>query len=112
MSLSNKLNTIKQIISPLFTSAKSTVVSITETTGKAAAVSKDLLTIFIERYKSIRRIILSIVLWINIHIFLVTTNMYIKYGTVDIQWIIYAGYWTAILGTFLSKEEDRQVILL
>jgi len=102
LSISNKLNTIKQLIAPLFTSTKSTVVSITENTGKAAVASKDLLTIFIERYKGIRRIILAIVLWINIHIFLVTTNMYIKYGTVDVQWIIYAGYWTAILGTFIG----------
>ena len=28
--------------------------------------------------------------------------MYRKVNTVDTQWIIYAGYWTAILGTFIG----------
>lgn len=65
-------------------------------------ISKDTLIAFIEKYKGIRRLILVIVLWINIRIFLVTVYMYKLYGSVDTQWVIFAGYWSAILGSFVA----------
>lgn len=65
-------------------------------------ISKDALIAFVEKYKGIRRIILAIVLWINIHIFLVTIHMYKLTNRVDMQWVIFAGYWAGILGTFVA----------
>ena len=35
--------------------------------------------------------------------------MYRKVNTVDTQWIIYAGYWTAILGTFIGFYTTSRV---
>lgn len=102
MSISSKLNTLKSFLSPLFNTTKNVISTTITDTGKAATFSKDVFINFIEKYKGIRRIILVIVLWINIHIFLVTSKMYQTLGQVDTQWIIYAGYWTAILGTFIG----------
>ena len=65
-------------------------------------ISKEALIDTIEKYKGIRRLILAIVLWINIRIFLVTVYMYKLYGSIDTQWVIFAGYWSAILGTFVA----------
>jgi len=65
-------------------------------------ISKDALIAFIEKYKGVRRIILVVVMWINIHIFLFTMHMYKSNGTVDTQWVIFAGYWAAILATFVG----------
>lgn len=65
-------------------------------------VSKEALIAFVEKYKGVRRIILTIVLWINVHIFLVTTYMYKLHGKIDVQWVIFAGYWAGILGTFVA----------
>jgi len=65
-------------------------------------ITRDALIAFTEKYKGIRRIILAIVLWINIHIFLVTTHMYKLNGKIDMQWVIFAGYWSAILATFVA----------
>ncbi len=70
--------------------------------GGIFQVSKDALIAFVEKYKGIRRLILAIVLWINIHIFLVTTHMYKLNGSIDMQWVIFAGYWSAILATFVA----------
>lgn len=70
--------------------------------GGIFQVSKDALIAFIEKYKGVRRLILAIVLWINIHIFLVTTHMYKLYASIDMQWVIFAGYWSAILATFVA----------
>lgn len=57
---------------------------------------------FIEDYKGVRRIILLIVLWINIHIFFVTVSMYRSTTYLDQQWVIFAGYWAGIFGTFAA----------
>jgi hypothetical protein len=65
-------------------------------------ISKDALIAFVEKYKGVRRIILVVVMWINIHIFLFTMHMYKSNGTVDTQWVIFAGYWAAILATFVG----------
>lgn len=57
---------------------------------------------FIEDYKGVRRIILLIVLWINIHIFFITVSMYRSTLCLDQQWVIFAGYWVGIFGTFAA----------
>ena len=57
---------------------------------------------FIEDYKGVRRIILLIVLWINIHIFFITVSMYRSTLCLDQQWVIFAGYWAGIFGTFAA----------
>lgn len=57
---------------------------------------------FIEDYKGVRRIILLIVLWINIHIFFITVSMYRSTLSLDQQWVIFAGYWSGIFGTFAA----------
>lgn len=102
MSISSKLNILKSFLSPIFNTAKNVITNTVTDTGKVAVISKDAFVNFIEKYKGIRRIILVIVLWINIHIFFVTSKMYQLHNQIDTQWIIYAGYWTAILGTFIG----------
>lgn len=102
MSIMSKMASLKKVLSPLFTASKSTATTVLENTGRAANFSGDIFISFIEKYKGIRRIILLIVLWINIHIFFVTKSMYKSCEFVDTNWVIYAGYWSAILGTFIA----------
>lgn len=65
-------------------------------------MTSDAMIAFFEKYKGVRRIILVVVMYVNLKIFWTTTAMYKLTGGVDTQWVIYAGYWTAILGTFIS----------
>lgn len=65
-------------------------------------MTSDAMIVFFEKYKGIRRIILIVVMYVNLRIFFTTTEMYKLTGGIDTQWVIYAGYWTAILGTFIS----------
>ena len=71
---------------------KKSIVTITKTT----------LVNYIEEYKGVRRLILLIVLWINIHIFFVTVNMYKLTLQLDQQWVIFAGYWAGIFATIVA----------
>ncbi|MDK2827184.1 MAG: hypothetical protein PWQ44_2364 [Methanolobus sp.] len=57
---------------------------------------------FIEDHKGIRRIILLIVLWINVHIFIISVNMYKSTLGLDQQWVIFAGYWAGIFATIVG----------
>lgn len=65
-------------------------------------ITKTALVNYIEEYKGVRRLILLIVLWINIHIFFVTVNMYKLTLQLDQQWVIFAGYWTGIFATIVA----------
>jgi len=65
-------------------------------------ITKTALINYIEEYKGVRRLILLIVLWINIHIFFVTVNMYKLTLQLDQQWVIFAGYWTGIFATIVA----------
>ena len=57
---------------------------------------------FIEDHKGIRRIILLIILWINVHIFIISVNMYKSTLGLDQQWVIFAGYWAGIFATIVG----------
>lgn len=65
-------------------------------------ITKTTLINYIEEYKGVRRLILLIVLWINIHIFFVTVNMYKLTLQLDQQWVIFAGYWAGIFATIVA----------
>ncbi|MDD3263469.1 MAG: hypothetical protein PHT94_01075 [Candidatus Nanoarchaeia archaeon] len=80
-----------------------------EKVSSVSRITKNATITFVEKYKGMRRIVLVIVLYINLHIFAVTVDMYYKTGVLDIQWIIYAGYWTAILGTFIAFYTTSRV---
>jgi len=96
-SIRDKINTITS----LFTRSKSRY-SCRGKSSNVVQLTGEALTTFVEKYKGVRRTLLAIVLWINIHIFFVTIEMYRAYQEVDIQWVIFAGYWTAILATFIG----------
>lgn len=100
MAINDKIQLITNFFNQLLVPKKENHYSLPK--KSIAASTKNALIDFVEKYKGIRRTILLIVLWINIHIFFVTIEMYRKVNTVDTQWIIYAGYWTAILGTFIG----------
>ena len=96
-SIRDKINTITS----LFTRSKSRY----SCRGKSSSVVQltgEALTTFVEKYKGIRRTLLAIVVWINIHIFLVTVDMYRMDHVIDMQWVIFAGLWTAMLATFVG----------
>ena len=65
-------------------------------------ITKTALVNYTEEYKGVRRLILLIVLWINIHIFFVTVNMYKLTLQLDQQWVIFAGYWAGIFATIVA----------
>lgn len=96
-SIRDKINTITS----LFTRSKSRY-SCRGKSSNVVQLTGEALTTFVEKYKGIRRTLLAIVVWINIHIFFVTVEMYRTHAEIDVQWIVFAGYWTAILGTFIS----------
>ena len=100
MSINDKLQKIIGVFSGISSNKKDNNYSLPKKNITTSV--KNIFIDFVEKYKGVRRTILLIVLWINIHIFFVTIEMYRKVNTVDTQWIIYAGYWTAILGTFIS----------
>jgi len=100
MNINNKLQKIINFFSKIFANKQDNYY--TPPKKSITTSTKNALIDFVEKYKGIRRTILLIVLWININIFFVTIEMYRKVNTVDTQWVIYAGYWTAILGTFIS----------
>lgn len=107
MAITDKIQRVTNFFSRLFSNRKNDYYqpprkSITTTT-------KNIIIDFVEKYKGIRRTILVIVLWINIHIFFVTIEMYRRVNSVDTQWVVYAGYWTAILGTFIGFYTTSRV---
>jgi len=63
---------------------------------------KNIFINYIEEHKGVRRIILFVILWINVHIFLVSVNMYKTNLFLDQQWVIFAGYWVGILTTIVA----------
>ncbi len=96
MSINNKLQKIVSLFSGISLNKKDNYYSLPTTLIKNTFID------FVEKYKGVRRTILLIVLWINIHIFFVTIEMYRKVNTVDTQWVIYAGYWTGIFATIVA----------
>lgn len=100
MSINNKLQKIVSLFSGISLNKKDNYSSLPK---KSITTSiKNTSIDFVEKYKGVRRTILLIVLWINIHIFFVTIEMYRKVNSVDTQWVIFAGYWTGIFGTFAA----------
>ena len=83
-----------------------------------ANISKKSGTILIdslEKYKLIRRLILVFILYLCYDIHKLTTLMYKETGQVDMQWVIYATAYTAMLTLFISfyttsrvKEVDNE----
>ena len=63
---------------------------------------KNIFINYIEEHKGVRRIILFVILWINVHIFLVSVNMYKTNLFLDQQWVIFAGYWAGIFATIVA----------
>lgn len=97
MSIINKIKKLGSIFSSIFNKNK-----IDYCPEEKSILSQEAITAFFEKYKGARRVILIIVLWINIHIFLITAKMYQSQSCVDVQWTIFAGYWATILGTFIG----------
>lgn len=69
----------------------------------------------IEKYKLIRRLILLFIMYLCYDIHRVTTLMYKETGQVDMQWVIYATAYTAMLTLFITfyttsrvKEVDNE----
>jgi len=69
----------------------------------------------IEKYKLIRRIILFFIMYLCYDIHKLTTLMYKETGQVDMQWVIYATTYTAMLTLFITfyttsrvKEVDNE----
>lgn len=100
MAINDKIQSITNFFNKIFTSKKENYYSSPK--KKITVTAKNILIDFVEKYKGIRRILLAIILGVNIYILFVTVEMYRKVNSVDVQWVIYAGYWTAILGTFIS----------
>lgn len=83
-----------------------------------ANISKKSGTILIdslEKYKLIRRLILVFILYLCYDIHKLTTLMYKETGQVDMQWVIYATTYTAMLTLFITfyttsrvKEVDNE----
>ena len=83
-----------------------------------ANISKKSGTILIdslEKYKLIRRLILVFILYLCYDIHKLTTLMYKETGQVDMQWVIYATAYTAMLTLFITfyttsrvKEVDNE----
>jgi len=100
VAVADKVRKVTSFFNKMFRGKKSDYYSPPK--KSAATIAKNILIDFVEKYKGVRRTILAVVLWVNIHIFFVTIEMYRKVNFVDVQWVIYAGYWTAILGTFIG----------
>ena len=107
MAINDKIQSITNFFNKVFTSKKENYYSPPK--KSITTSTKNALIDFIEKYKGVRRTILLIVLWINIHIFFVTIEMYRKVNSVDTQWVIYAGYWTAILGTLIGFYTSSRI---
>lgn len=105
MAIINKIQQITNFFGNMFSKKSSSGYDnygYNSSNRSVVTITKDAFIAFTEKYKGVRRTILAIVLWINIHIFFVTIEMYRRTTTVDTQWVIFAGYWTAILGTFIA----------
>lgn len=77
-----------------------------------ANISKKSGTILIdslEKYKLIRRLILVFILYLCYDIHRVTTLMYKETGQVDMQWVIYATAYTAMLTLFITFYTTSRV---
>lgn len=57
---------------------------------------------FINKFSSIRRLLLLAILYFNYKIWNTTNIMYTTTGKVDMQWVIYATAWTAMLTIYIS----------
>ena len=63
----------------------------------------------IEKYKLIRRIILFFIMYLCYDIHKLTTLMYKETGQVDMQWVIYATAYTAMLTLFITFYTTSRV---
>lgn len=63
----------------------------------------------IEKYKLIRRFILFFIMYLCYDIHRVTTKMYTSTGQVDMQWVIYATAYTAMLTLFITFYTTSRV---
>lgn len=63
----------------------------------------------IEKYKLIRRIILFFIMYLCYDIHKLTTLMYKETGQVDMQWVIYATTYTAMLTLFITFYTTSRV---
>ena len=100
MAINDKIQSITNFFNKIFTSKKENYYSSPK--KKITTSTKNALINYIEEYKGVRRLILLIVLWINIHIFFVTVNMYKLTLQLDQQWVIFAGYWAGIFATIVA----------
>lgn len=91
----SSFNSIFKIIKSFVSGTQEHLVDITKSAG----------TIFIdsiEKYKLIRRLILCFIVYLCFDIHRVTTCMYKSTGQVDMQWVIYATAYTAMLALFIT----------
>ncbi len=100
MAINNKIQLITNFFNKVFTSKKENYY--TPPKESITTTTKNVLINFVEKYKGVRRTILAVVLGINIYILYVTAEVYREVNFIDTQWVIYAGYWTAILGTLIG----------
>ena len=107
MAINDKIQSITNFFNKVFTSKKENYYSPPK--KKITVTAKNILIDFVEKYKGIRRTLLAIILGVNIYILFVTVEMYRKVNSVDVQWVIYAGYWTAILGTFIGFYTSSRI---
>ena len=63
----------------------------------------------IEKYKLIRRLILLFIMYLCYDIHRVTIKMYTSTGQVDMQWVIYATSYTAMLTLFITFYTTSRV---
>lgn len=63
----------------------------------------------IEKYKLIRRLILLFIMYLCYDIHRVTIKMYTNTGQVDMQWVIYATAYTAMLTLFITFYTTSRV---
>lgn len=63
----------------------------------------------VEKYKLIRRLILAFIMYLCYDIHILTKNMYIETGQVDMQWVIYATAYTAMLTLFITFYTTNRV---
>lgn len=63
----------------------------------------------IEKYKLIRRFILFFIMYLCYDIHRVTIKMYTSTGQVDMQWVIYATAYTAMLTLFITFYTTSRV---
>lgn len=63
----------------------------------------------VEKYKLIRRLILAFIMYLCYDIHQLTKTMYTETGQVDMQWVIYATAYTAMLTLFITFYTTSRV---